>query len=139
MQVKVELAPTNANNHDQPDTANWDRKTGLEALTNCFRQSVSYLYCTTLPRSLQNRQRLVPGVQIGLKLFLNDSQLFLFGTPDTTTSLIKKIPTLAGDDIFVTLHMLKVTLNASAYARLQKERALSKTKRVKYPVVRSEI
>ena len=51
----------------------------------------------------------------------------------------KKIPTLADDDIFVTLHMLKVTLNASVYTRLQKEGALSKTQRVKYPVVRSEI
>lgn len=51
----------------------------------------------------------------------------------------KKIPTLADDDIFVTLWMVKVTLNASVYTRLQNERALSKTKRVKYPVVRSEI
>ena len=82
---------------------------------------------------------LVPGVQIDLELFLNDSHLFLFGTPDTTTSVNKKIPTLADDDIFVTLHMLKVTLNASVYAKLQKERALSKTKQVKRPVVRSEI
>ena len=54
-----------------------------------------------------------PGVQIDLELFLNDSQLFLFGTPDTITSVNKKIPTLADYDIFVTLHMLKVTLNAS--------------------------
>ena len=35
--------------------------------------------------------------------------------------------------------MTNVTLNASVYARLQKERSLSKTKKVKYPVVRSEI
>ncbi|CAH3046076.1 unnamed protein product, partial [Porites lobata] len=106
VQVKEELVPTNANNDDQPDTANWDGKTGLKTLTNRL---------------------------------LGKVHLFLFGTPDTTTSVNKKIPTLADDDIFVTLHMLKVTLNASVYTRLQKERALSKTKRVKYPVVRSEI
>ena len=65
--------------------------------------------------------------------------MFLFGTPDTTTSENKKIPTIGDNDLFVTLWMQKVTLNASVYARLQKERALSKTKKVKYPVGRSEI
>ena len=55
------------------------------------------------------------------------------------TSVNKKIPTLGDNDIFVTLWVKKVTLNASVYARLQKERALSKTKKVKYPVVGSEI
>ncbi|CAH3182408.1 unnamed protein product, partial [Porites lobata] len=73
------------------------------------------------------------------QLYLNDSSLFLFGTPDTTTSVGKKIPTLEDNDIFVTLWMKKVTLNASVYTRLQKERSLSKTKKVQYPVVRSEI
>ena len=48
---------------------------------------------------------LVPAVQIDLELFLNDIHLFLFGTPDTITSVNKKIPTLADDEIFVTLHM----------------------------------
>ena len=41
--------------------------------------------------------------------------------------------------MFVTLWMKKVTLNASVYSRLQKERSLIKTKKVRYPVVRSEI
>ena len=35
--------------------------------------------------------------------------------------------------------MKKVTLNASVYIRLQKERSLGKTKKVQYSVVRSEI
>ena len=82
---------------------------------------------------------LVPGVQIDLELYLNDNNMFLFGTADTTTSVNKKIPTLADDDLSVTLCMIKVTLNASVYSRLQKERTLSKTKKVRYPVVRSEI
>ena len=55
--------------------------------------------------------------------------MFLFGTPDTTTSENKKIPTIGDNDLFVTLWMKKVTLNASVYARLQKERALSKPKK----------
>ena len=40
----------------------------------------------------------------------------------------KRFPTLGDNDLFVTLWMKKVTLNASVYARLQKERSLSKTK-----------
>ena len=82
---------------------------------------------------------LVPGVQIDLELYLNDSNVFLFGTPDTTASEGKKIPTLGDNDIFVTLWIKKITVNASMYTRLQKERSLSKTKKVQYPVVRSEI
>ena len=80
---------------------------------------------------------LVPGVQIDLELYLNDSNMFLFGTPDTTTSVNKKIPTLGDDYFFVTIWIKKVTLNASVYSRLQKKRTLSKTKKVRYPVVRS--
>ena len=140
VQVKEELVPTNANNDDQPDTANWDGKTGLKTLTNRLLGKVFHTFIVRPHLEVfRTGKCLVPGVQIDLELFLNDSHLFLFGTPDTTTSVNKKIPTLADDDIFVTLHMLKVTLNASVYTRLQKERALSKTKRVKYPVVRSEI
>ena len=73
-----------------------------------------------------------------LELYLNDSSLFLFGTPDTTTSINKKIPTLGTDDLFVTLWMKKVTLHANVYDRLMKERSLSK-RNVIYPVVRSDI
>ena len=82
---------------------------------------------------------LVPGVQIDLELYLNEGNMFLFGTPDTTTSVGKKIPTLGDNDVFVTLWMKKVSLNVSVYTRLQKERSLSTTKKVQYPVVRSEI
>lgn len=76
-----------------------------------------------------------------LELFLNESSMFLFGTPNPTTRVSKAIPTLADDDIFVTLWMKKVTANASVYARLQKKkkRAMSKTKMVRYPVARGEI
>ena len=74
-----------------------------------------------------------------LQLFLNESSTFLFGTPDPTTCVIKKIPTLADDDIFVALWMKKATVNAIVYARLQKEQAMSKTRLVRYPVACGEI
>ena len=60
------------------------------------------------------------------------------GTPNKGTLNTKKFPAIHNDDIKVTLLMRKVTLNASVYVRLQKERQLAKQP-VRYPVVRSEI
>lgn len=105
----------------------------MKALTNRLLGKVYHTFIVRLHLE-KFTPCLVPGVQIDLELFLNDSQMFLF-----LLVLEKKIPTLADDYIYVTLHMLKATLNTSVYARLHKERILSKTKLVKYPVVRSEI
>ena len=60
------------------------------------------------------------------------------GTPNKGTLNAKKFPAIHNEDIKVTLLMTKVTLSASVYVRLQKERQLGK-KIVRYPVVRSEI
>ena len=60
------------------------------------------------------------------------------GTPNKGTMNAKKFPAIHNDDIKVTLLVRKVTLNASVYVRLQKERQMLK-KIVCYPVVRSEI
>ena len=60
------------------------------------------------------------------------------GTPKKGTLNDEKFPAIHNDDIKVTLLMRKVTLNASVYVRLQKERQMLK-KIVRYPVVRSEI
>ena len=140
LNVVEELTPTNAANDYQPDDANWSGKTGLKALTSRLLGKVYHTFMVKPHVSVfRTGKCLVPGVQIDLELYLNDSDLFLFGTPDTTTSIQKKIPKLGDDDIFVTLWMKKVTLNASTYTKLQKERSLSKTKKVQYPVVHSEI
>ena len=55
-------------------------------------------------------------------------------TPNKGTLTDKKFPAIHSEDIKVTLLMRKVTLNASVYVRLQKERQIAR-----YPVVRSEI
>ena len=60
------------------------------------------------------------------------------GTPNKGTLNTKKFPAILNEGIKVTLLMRKVTLNASVYVRLQKERQLGK-KIVRYPVVRGEI
>ena len=60
------------------------------------------------------------------------------GIPNKGTLNTKKFPAIRNEDIKVTLLVRKVTLNASVYVRLQKERKVEK-KIVRYPVVRSEI
>ena len=60
------------------------------------------------------------------------------GTPNKVTLTDKKFPAIHNEDIKVTLLMRKVTLNASVYVRLQKERQMLK-KIARYPLVRSEI
>ena len=59
-------------------------------------------------------------------------------TPNKGTVQDKKFPAIHNEDINFTLLMRNVTLNASVYVALQKERRLSK-QAVRYPVVRSEI
>jgi len=48
------------------------------------------------------------------------------GTPNKGTLNAKKFPAIHNEDIKVTLLMRKVTLNASVYVRLQRERQMLK-------------
>ena len=140
LNVRDSFTPTNAANSDTPNPNNWSGKTGHKALTSRLLGKGYHTFMIEPHIAVFRRGKcLVSGVQIDLELYLNDNTMFLFGTPDTTTSVNKKIPTLGDNDLFVTLWMKKVTLNASVYARLQKERTFSKTKKVQHPVVRSEI
>ena len=140
LHVKRNLVPTDATNNDQPNPNNWDGKTGLKTLTARLLGKAYHTFMVKPHLAVFNTGKcLVPGVQIDLELYLNPNTIWLFGTPDTTTSVNKKIPSLGPDDLYVTLWMKKVTLNASLYTRLQKERTLNRGKTVKYPIVRSEI
>ena len=129
LNVVEELTPTNAGNNDKPNPNNWSGKTGLKALTSRLLGKVYHTFMIKPHIAVfRTGKCFVPGVLIDLELYLIDSNLFLFGTPDTTTSVGKKNPTLGDNDLSVTLWMKKVTLNASVYSRLQKESTLSKTK-----------
>ena len=139
LHVKDQLVPTNAANNDEPNPNAWDGKTGLKALTSrLLGKAYHTFFIKPHIAVLKTGKCLVPNVQIDLELYLNDNSLFLFGTPDTGTTVNKKIPTLGANDLFVTLWMKKVTLHANVYDRLVKERSLSK-RNVIYPVVRSDI
>ena len=86
---------------------------------------------------LKTGKCLVPGVQLDFELFLNPNSTYLMGTPNKGSLNAKKFLAIHNDDIKVTLLMRKVTLNASVYVRLEKERQMLK-KVVRYPVVRCE-
>ena len=140
LNVRDSLVPTNANNDDEPNPNNWAGKTALKALTSRLLCKVYHTFDIKPHISVfKTGKCLVPNVQIDLELYLNDNSMFLFGTPDTGTSVGKKIPTLGDNDIFVTLWMKKITLHANVYDKLVKERSLAKGRNVIYPVVRSEI
>ena len=127
LNIKASLTPTNAGNDDEPNPNAWNGKTGLKALTSRVLGNAFHTFLIKPHIAvLKTGKCLVPNVQIDLELYLNDHNMYLFGTPDTTTTVNKKIPTLGDSDLEVTLWMKKVTLSASVYARLAKERSLSK-------------
>ena len=140
LNVRASLTPANAATNDAPDPAAWSGKTGIKALTSRLYGKAYHTFMIKPHIAVfKTGKCLVPNVQIDLELYLNDSNMFLFGTPDTTQTVQKKIPKIGDDDLFVTLWMKKVTLQASVYDRLVKERSLSKNGNVIYSVVRSEI
>ena len=126
-------------NSDVPTDADWRGNEELRALTSRLLSENwhTFIICPHLP-PLKTGQCLVPGVQLDFELFLNHNTMYLMGTPNKGTLSAKKFPAIHNEDIKVTLLMRKVTLNASVYIRLQKERQMLK-KIVRYPVVRSEI
>ena len=102
--VQEELTPTGATNNDEPNPGAWTGETGLKELTCRLLDKVYHTFMIKPHLALfKTGKCLLLGIQIDLELFLNESNMFLFGTPDTTTSVNKKIPTLPNDDIFVTL------------------------------------
>ena len=133
-----ELSITTAN-ADVPNNANWSRNEELRALISRLLSEnwPTFIIRPNLP-PLKTGKCLVPGFQLDFELSLNPNTIYLMGAPNKGTLNTKKFPAIHNEDITVTLLMRKVTLNASVYVRLQKERQMLK-KIVRYPVVRSEI
>ena len=106
LNVKEELVPQNAANDDEPNPTNWNGKTGLKALTSSLLGKAYHTFMIKPHIAVfRTGKCLVPNVQVDLELYLNDSNMFLFGTPDTTTTVHKKIPKLEDNDLFVTLSL----------------------------------
>ena len=111
-------------NYNREEGANWSGNADLRALTSRLLSENWHTFITRphLP-PLKMGKCLVPGVQLDFELFLNIYLKFL---------------AIHNDEIKVTLLMIKVTLNARVYVRLQKERQMLNNI-VRYHVVRSEI
>ena len=137
LNVIEQMGATGANS-DVPTNANWGGNTELRKLTSRLLDENSHTFIIRphLP-SLKTGKCLVSGVQLDFELFLNPNTIYLMGTPIKGTLNAKKCPAIHNKDIKVTLPMRKVTLNASVYVRLQKERQMLK-KIVRYPAVLSE-
>ena len=106
LNVKEELVPQNAANDDEPNPTNWNGKTGLKALTSSLLGKAYHTFMIKPHIAVfRTGKCLVPNVQVDLELYLNDSNMFLFGTPDTTTTVHKMIPKLEDNDLFVTLSL----------------------------------
>ena len=135
----VNVMGATAANSDVPTDANWSGNAELRTLTS---RLLTEHWHTFLIRPhlapLKTGKLLVPNIQMDIELFLNPNTVYLLGTPNKGTLVAKKFPAIHPEDIKVTLLMRKVTLNASVYVRLQKERQLGK-QIARYPVVRSEI
>ncbi|CAH3179130.1 unnamed protein product, partial [Porites lobata] len=138
LNVAAEIGATAANS-DVPVAANWSGNADLRTLTSKLLSENWHTFIVRphLP-PLKTGKLLVPNVQLDFELFLNPKTIYLMGSPNKGTLTTKKIPAIHNNDIKVTLLMKKVTLNASVYVRLQKERQLGK-QIARYPVVRSEI
>ncbi|CAH3146211.1 unnamed protein product [Porites lobata] len=126
-------------NSGVPTNANWSGNTDLRALTSRLLDQnwQTFIIRPHLP-PFKTGKLLVPNAQMDFELFLNPNTVYLMGTPNKGTLNDKKFPAIHSEDIKVTLLMRKVTLNASVYVRLQKERQLGKQMAC-YPVVQSEI
>ena len=129
LNVIDEMGATGANS-DTPTNANWSGNSELRALTS---RSLSETWHTFIIRPhlppLKTGKCLVPGVQSDFELFLNPNSIYLMGTRNKGTLNDKKFPAIRNEDIKVTLLMRKVTLIASVYVRLQKERQMPKKDR----------
>ena len=126
LNVAEEIGATAANS-DVPVAADWSGNADLRTLTSKLLSENwhTFIIRPHLP-PLKTGKLLVPNVQMDFELFLNPNTVYLMGTPNKGTLIAKKFPAIHPEDIKVTLLMRKVTLNASVYVRLQKERQLGK-------------
>ena len=126
LNVIEKMGATGANS-DIPTKANWKGNAELRALIS---RLLSENWDTFIIRPhltpLKTDKCLVSGVQLDFELFLNPNSVYLMGTPNKGTLVAKKFPAIHNEDIKVILLMRKVSLNASVYVRLQKERQLRK-------------
>ena len=80
---------------------------------------------------------MVPGMEMNLELYFNSPDFYTFSTLTSGTG-VKRYVQLREQDVDITFHLCRLSLNPNVYASLESQRKLQRMV-VKYPVVRNEI
>ena len=110
----------------------------LKTLTTPFRGNVvvRLIMRPYLP-AFHTGKIMVPGVEMNFELHFNSPDFYTFSTLTSGTG-VKRYVTLREQDVDITLHLCRLSLNPDVYSTLEGERKLRKQV-VKYPVVRNQI
>ena len=110
----------------------------LKTLTTPFRgNAVVRLIMRPYLPALHTGKIMVPGVEMNFELHFNSPDFYTFSTLTSGTG-VKRYVTLREQDVDITLHLCRLSLNPDVYSTLEGERKLRKQV-VKYPVVRDQI
>ena len=127
-------------NDDISTTANWVHgdTNALKTLTTPLRgNAVVRLIMRPYLPAFHTGKIMVPGVEMNFELHFNSPDFYTFSTLTSGTG-IKRYVTLREQDVDITLHLCRLSLNPDIYASLEGEHKLRKQV-VKYPVVRDQI
>ena len=110
----------------------------LKTLTTPFRGNamVRLIMRPYLP-AFHTGKIMVPGVEMNFGLHFNSPDFYTFSTLTSGTG-VKRYVTLREQDVDITLHLCRLSLNPDVYSTLEGERKLRKQV-VKYPVVNDQI
>ena len=140
----VEKLEATGTNDDKITTASWayNKDHPLKDATKPFHgnKTVTLIVYPHLA-PMRTGRLLVPGVELGLDLYLNKPDFYMFGTYANGTQATggtKKYVTVGPNELKVTLYLCRMTLNQSVYNTLQTRRRV-KNRWANYPVVRTEI
>ena len=127
-------------NDDISTTANWAHgdTNALKTLTTPFRgNAVVRLIMRPYLPAFHTGKIMVPGVEMNFELHFNSPDFYTFSTLTSGTG-VKRYVTLREQDVDITLHLCRLSLNPDVYSTLEGERKLRKQV-VKYPVVSDQI
>ena len=127
-------------NDDISTTANWAHgdTNALKTLTTPFRgNAVVRLIMRPYLPAFHTGKIMVPGVEMNFEFHFNSPDFYTFSTLTSSTGA-KHYVTLPEQDVDITLHLCRLSLNPDVYSTLEGERKLKETV-VKYPVVRNQI
>ena len=110
----------------------------LKTLTTPFRgNNVVRLIMRPYLPAFHTGKIMVPGVEMNFELHFNSPDFYTFSTLTSGTGA-KRYVTLREQDVDITLHLCRLSLNPDIYGSLEGQRKLRKQV-VKYPVVRYQI